>query len=389
MERRIGTVSRGVRCPIIREGDDLAKIVVDSVVEAGEYEGFGFNDKDVVAITESVVARNQGNYASVDAVAKDIKNKFGEETIGVIFPILSRNRFAICLKGIARGMDKITLLTSFPADEVGNGILDEQVLDESEYNLGSVITEEEYNETFGSWKHPFTGINMIDFYRELIEAEDCEVEFVFSNDIKTILDYNNDILACDIHTREKTIKILKAEGATVYGLHHVLAEPIGDSGFNPDYGVLGSNKATEETIKLFPNDCTDFVNKIQANIKEATGKTIEVMVYGDGAFKDPVGKIWELADPTTTLGATAGLAGTPKEVKLKYLASANEGKTAEEIEAIVAAESANRKKTEDVTGEASLGTTPRQITDLLASLADLTTGSGDRQTPVVLIKNYL
>ena len=386
--RCVGTVVRGIRTPIVKENDDLASIVVDSLMQAKESEGFEFQDRDVVAITEAVVAISEGNYVTVDDVAQDVQNKFPSKNIGLINPILSRNRFSIILKGIARGMDKITLLTSFPADEVGNGILDEQVLDESEYNLGSVITEEEYNETFGSWKHPFTGINMIDFYRELIEAEDCEVEFVFSNDIKTILDYNKDILACDIHTREKTIKILKAEGATVYGLHHVLAEPIGDSGFNPDYGVLGSNKATEEKLKLFPKTGDTLVNEVQKRPIDLTGKQIEVMVYGDGAFKDPVGKIWELADPVVSPAHTSGLVGYPNEIKLKYV-SDNKFADLKGDELKEAIKKEIKEKDADLTGQMiTEGTTPRVLTDLIGSLCDLTSGSGDKGTPVVFIQGY-
>ena len=296
--RCVGTVVRGIRTPIIKENDDLATIVVDSIMAAKESEGFEFKDKDVVAITEAVVGISEGNYVTVDDIAQDLQEKFPSKNIGVTNPILSRNRFSIVLKGIARGMDKITLLTSFPSDEVGNGILDEELLDNSEYNLASVISEEEYKKTFGSWKHPFTGINMIDFYKKLIESEDCEVEFVFSNDVKTILDYTSDVLSCDIHTREKTTKLLKNEGANVYGLHNVLTKPIGNSGFNPKTGQ-------------------QLVEEVQKRLIEISGKQIEVMVYGDGAFKDPVGHIWELADPVVSPAHTSGLIGTPNEIKLK------------------------------------------------------------------------
>ena len=386
--RCVGTVVRGIRTPIIKENDDLATIVVDSLMAAKESEGFEFKDKDVVAITEAVVGISEGNYVTVDDVAQDLQNKFPSKNIGVTNPILSRNRFSIILKGIARGMDKITLLTSFPADEVGNGILDEEVLDNSEYNLASVISEEEYKETFGSWKHPFTGINMIDFYRKLIESEDCEVEFVFSNDVKTILDYNTDILTCDIHTREKTTKLLKAEGANVYGLHNVLTEPIGDSGFNPKYGVLGSNKATEEKLKLFPKTGDKLVAEVQKRLIEISGKQIEVMVYGDGAFKDPVGHIWELADPVVSPAHTSGLIGTPNEIKLKYV-SDNKFADLRGDELKEAIKEEIKNKDSDLTGQMiTQGTTPRRLTDLIGSLYDLTSGSGDKGTPVVFIQGY-
>ena len=386
--RCVGTVVRGIRTPIVKENDDLATIVVDSLMAAKESEGFEFKDKDVVAITEAVVAISEGNYVTVDDVAEDLKSKFPSKNIGLVNPILSRNRFSIILKGIARGMDKITLLTSFPADEVGNGILDEELLEKSEYNLASIISEEEYAETFGSWIHPFTGINMIDFYRELIEAEDCEVEFVFSNNVKTILAYSKDVLACDIHTREKTIKLLKENGGNVYGLHHVLAEPVGDSGFNPDFGVLGSNKATEEKLKLFPKTGDAVVNEVQKRLIELTGKQIEVMVYGDGAFKDPVGHIWELADPVVSPAHTSGLVGTPNEIKLKYV-SDNKFADLKGDELKEAIKEEIRHKDKDLTGQMiTEGTTPRVLTDLIGSLCDLTSGSGDKGTPVVFIQGY-
>ena len=386
--RCVGTVIRGIRTPIIKENDDLATIVVNSLMTAKESEGFEFRDKDIVAITEAVVGISEGNYVTVDDVAKDVENKFPSKNIGVVNPILSRNRFSIILKGIARGMDKITLLTSFPADEVGNGILDERILDESEFNLGSIISEEAYMKTFGSWIHPFTGINMIDFYRELIESEDCEVEFVFSNDIKTILDYTNDVLTCDIHTREKTTKLLKEKGANVYGLHQILTEPIGDSGFNPDYGLLGSNKATEEKLKLFPRTGDKLVKEVQKRLIDLTGKQIEVMVYGDGAFKDPVGKIWELADPVVSPAHTDGLVGYPNEIKLKYV-SDNKFANLKGIELKDAIIDEIRNKAENLTGQMiTEGTTPRVLTDLIGSLCDLTSGSGDKGTPVVFIQGY-
>ena len=386
--RCVGTVVRGIRTPIIKENDDLATIVVDSIMAAKESEGFEFKDKDVVAITEAVVGISEGNYVTVDDIAQDLQEKFPSKNIGVTNPILSRNRFSIVLKGIARGMDKITLLTSFPSDEVGNGILDEELLDNSEYNLASVISEEEYKKTFGSWKHPFTGINMIDFYKELIESEDCEVEFVFSNDVKTILDYTSDVLSCDIHTREKTTKLLKNEGANVYGLHNVLTKPIGNSGFNPDYGLLGSNKATEERLKLFPKTGQQLVEEVQKRLIEISGKQIEVMVYGDGAFKDPVGHIWELADPVVSPAHTSGLIGTPNEIKLKYV-SDNKFADLKGDELKEAIKEEIKHKDKDLTGQMiTQGTTPRKLTDLIGSLCDLTSGSGDKGTPVVFIQGY-
>lgn len=386
--RNVGTVVRGIRTPIIKENDDLASIVIDSLMAAKESEGFKFKDKDIVAITEAVVGISEGNYVTVDDIAEDLQEKFPSKKIGVVNPILSRNRFSIVLKGIARGMDKITLLTSFPSDEVGNGILDESILDESEFNLASVISEKEYYETFGSWIHPFTGINMIDFYKELIESEDCEVEFVFSNDIKTILDYTNDVLTCDIHTREKSTKLLKEKGANVYGLHEILAEPVGDSGYNPDYGLLGSNKATEEKLKLFPKTGDELVMEVQKRLMDLTGKQIEVMVYGDGAFKDPVGHIWELADPVVSPAHTPGLVGTPNEIKLKYV---SDNKFADlkgdELKEAIKEEIKNKDK--DLTGQMiTEGTTPRVLTDLIGSLCDLTSGSGDKGTPVIFIQGY-
>ena len=386
--RCVGTVVRGIRTPIIKKGDDLASIVVDSLMAAKEAEGFEFKDRDIVSITEAVVGISEGNYVTVDDVAEDLANKFPSKRIGVTTPILSRNRFSIILKGIARGMDKITLLTSFPADEVGNGILDEEILDKSEYHLGSTITESEYEETFGSWIHPFTGINMIDFYREIIESEGCEAEFVFSNDVKTILDYTNDVLTCDIHTRDKTTKLLADLGANVYGLHQVLTEPVNGSGFNPDYGLLGSNKATEERLKLFPKTGDALVREVQKRLFDLTGKQIEVMVYGDGAFKDPVGKIWELADPVVSPAHTDGLIGTPNEIKLKYV-SDNKFPDLEGDELKEAIKDEIKHKDKDLTGQMiTEGTTPRRLTDLIGSLCDLTSGSGDKGTPVVFIQGY-
>lgn len=387
--RNVGTVVRGIRTPIIRENDDLASIVVDSLMNAKESEGFNFRDKDVVAITEAVVGISEGNYVTVDDIAKDMQNKFPSKNIGVVFPILSRNRFSMILKGIARGMDKITMLLSFPSDEVGNGILDEDVLDNSKYSLGSIISESEYEEVFGSFLHPFTGINMVDFYRDLVKSENCDIEFVFSNDPKVILNYTKDVLNCDIHTRNRTKKIIKDAGANlVYGLFEVMSESIDGSGFNPMYGLLGSNKATEERLKLFPKNGDILVTEIQKRLKELTGKNIEVMVYGDGAFKDPVGHIWELADPVVSPFYTSGLSGVPNEIKLKYI-SDNKFADLEGEELKSAIKNEIRKKDDNLKGNMlSQGTTPRRITDLIGSLCDLTSGSGDKGTPVVFIQGY-
>ena len=387
--RCVGTVVRGIRTPIIKENDDLAGIVVDSLMNASESEGFKFRDRDVVAITEAVVGISEGNYATVDDVAKDMQKKFPSKKIGVVYPILSRNRFSIILKGIARGMDKITMLLSFPKDEVGNSILDEEKLDDSKFNLASTFTEKEYYKYFGDFKHPFTGINMVDFYKELIESENCEVEFVFSNDVKDILKYTKDVLNCDIHTRYKTKKALENAGAkTVYGLYEVLSESVDGSGFNPNYGLLGSNKATEEKLKLFPRSGDKLVKKIQKDLKKKTGKNIEVMVYGDGAFKDPVGHIWELADPVVSPAYTSGLEGTPNELKLKYL-SDNKFADLKGDELKSAIKGEIKAKEKNLVGNMlSQGTTPRRITDLIGSLCDLTSGSGDKGTPVVFVQGY-
>ncbi len=386
--RCVGTVVRGIRTPIIKEGDDLTNIVVDSLMKASDIEGFKFKDKDVVAITESVVAISEGNFATVDDIALDIQNKFPSKNIGIVYPILSRNRFSMILKGIARGMDKITMFLSFPSDEVGNDILDKDILDNSKFNLSSIITEEEYKETFGNFKHPFTGINMVDFYKELIENENCEVEFVFSNNLKDILNYTNDVLTCDIHDRIKTKQILKEKGANVYGLFEVMNESINGSGYNPDYGLLGSNKSTEERLKLFPKTGNKVVLDIQNKLRELTGKTIEVMVYGDGAFKDPVGKIWELADPVVSPAYTSGLIGTPNELKLKYV-SDNKYSNLKGEELKLAIKEEIKNKEADLKGKMlSEGTTPRRLTDLIGSLCDLTSGSGDKGTPVVFIQGY-
>lgn len=390
MERLVGTVSRGVRAPIIREGDNLVQIVVDSVLAAGQSEGFSFHDRDVVAVTEAVVARAQGNYAHINDIAADVKAKLGGETIGVIFPILSRNRFSVCLKGIARGAKKVVLMLSFPADEVGNHLIDEDLLDEKGVNPWSdVLTEEKYRELFGRVLHPFTGVDYIEFYSELIRESGAEVEIILSNNPKTILDYTDKVLCCDIHTRNRTKRILKKAGASiVLGLDDIMTESVNGSGFNPNYGLLGSNKATEETVKLFPKDCDVFVSEVAALMKEKTGKNIEVMVYGDGAFKDPVGKIWELADPVVSPAYTPGLEGTPNEVKLKYLADNNFASLSGDAlkEAI---SDYIRNKDADLKGQmVSQGTTPRRLTDLIGSLADLTSGSGDKGTPIILIQGY-
>lgn len=390
MQRKIGTVSRGVRCPIIREGDNLAKIVVDSVVEAAESEGFEFHDKDVVAITESVVARNQGNYASIDAIAKDVKNKFGDETIGVIFPILSRNRFAICLRGIARGAKKVVLMLSYPSDEVGNALVTMDMIDEAGLNpYSDVLSLEEYRKHFGYHKHEFTGVDYVEYYADLIKAEGAEVEIVFANQAKTILNYTSHILNCDIHTRKRTKRILLAGGAkAVYSLDEILTESVDGSGYNAKFGLLGSNKSTEDSIKLFPRECQDLVLDIQSMLKDRTGKHFEVMVYGDGAFKDPQGKIWELADPCVSPAFTDGLVGTPNELKLKYLAD-NDFKDLSGEELTQAISKSIKEKNDNLVGNmASQGTTPRQLTDLIGSLCDLTSGSGDKGTPIVLVQGY-
>lgn len=386
--RTIGTVVRGVRAPIIKAGDDLATIVVDSVLAAQKEEGFKFRDKDIVAVTEAVVGKAEGNFVTVDDIAVDVQKKYPSGEVGLVNPILSRNRFSICLKGIARGMKKIYIQLSFPSDEVGNGILDEEILEKSKYNLSSVISENEYDEIFGSYLHPFTGINMVDFYRELVKAENCEVEFVFSNDCKTILNYTDNVLVCDIHTREKTKKLLSGDNVTVYDLADIMSEANGDSGFNPDYGLLGSNKSTEEKLKLFPKTGDVLVKKIHDMLFDKTGKNIEVMVYGDGAFKDPVGKIWELADPVVSPAYTDGLIGTPNELKLKYI-SDNKYKDLSGDELVSAMKKEIAAKDNNLKGRMETqGTTPRRLTDLIGSLCDLTSGSGDKGTPIVFIQGY-
>lgn len=387
--RCVGTVVRGIRTPIIKENADLASIVVNSLMKAKENEKFEFKDKDIVAITEAVVGISEGNYVSVDDIAEDIKNKFPNKKIGLVYPILSRNRFSMILKGIARAMNKITMLLSFPSDEVGNGILDEEILENSDFSLSSVITEEQYKKYFGNYLHPFTGINMVDFYKELVESENCKIEFVFSNNAKTILEYTKDILVCDIHTRFKTKKILEDAGAkTIYGLSEVMNNPINGSGYNKEYGLLGSNKATEERLKLFPKSGDKLVKEIQDKLKKLTGKTIEVMVYGDGAFKDPIGHIWELADPVVSPSYTSGLIGTPNELKLKYI-SDNKFKDLEGENLKEAIKNEIKNKDNNLKGNIlSQGTTPRRFTDLIGSLCDLTSGSGDKGTPVVFIQGY-
>lgn len=389
-ERRVGTVSRGIRCPIIREGDDLAKIVADSVIEAAEYESFELRDKDVISVTESIVARAQGNYCSVDDIAADVKAKLGGGTIGVIFPILSRNRLAVCLRGIAKGAKKVVLMLSYPSDEVGNELVSLDKIDAAGINpYSDVLTLEKYRELFGVNKHEFTGVDYVEYYGDLVREMGAEVEIIFANQAKAILDYADCILTCDIHTRARTKRILKAAGAKIVcGLDDIMNAPVNGSGCNEKYGLLGSNKSTEEKVKLFPRDCQDFVLDVQKKILEATGKHVEVMVYGDGAFKDPKGKIWELADPVVSPAFTEGLIGTPNELKLKYLAD-NDYKdlTGEALKEAIS--KSIREKSGDLVGNmASQGTTPRQLTDLIGSLCDLTSGSGDKGTPVVLVQGY-
>ena len=388
-ERRVGTVSRGIRCPIFREGDDLATMVVDSVLGAAESEGFELRDKDVVAMTESIVARCQGNYASVDAIAKDVKNKLGGETIGIIWPILSRNRFAICLRGMAKGAKKVVLMLSYPSDEVGNALLTMDQIDEAGINpYSDVLTEAKYRELFGENKHQFTGVDYVKYYGDLIKEMGAEAEIIFANHAEEILKYTNNVITCDIHTRARTKRILKAKGANVYGMDDILNTSIDGNGYNENYGLLGSNKATEDTIKLFPRDCQGLVEDIQAKLKAKTGKNVEVMVYGDGAFKDPVGKIWELADPVVSPAYTKGLEGTPNELKLKYLADNDYADlTGDALKAAVS-EAIKAKESDLVGNMASEGTTPRRLTDLIGSLCDLTSGSGDKGTPVILIQGY-
>ncbi len=390
MERKVGTVSRGIRGPIIRQGDNLIDITVNSVMEAAESEGFSLRDRDVIAVTESIVARAQGNYASVENIAADVKAKLGGETIGVIFPILSRNRFAICLKGIAMGAKKVVLMLSYPSDEVGNALLTYDQLDEAGINpYSDVLTLEKYRELFGENKHEFTGVDYVEYYSNIIREAGAEVEVIFANQAKTILNYTDCVLTCDIHTRKRTKRILKENGAKVVcGLDDIMTSSIDGSGYNAKYGLLGSNKSTEDQIKLFPQECQDLVEGIQAEILKLTGKHVEVMVYGDGAFKDPQGKIWELADPVVSPAFTSGLVGTPNELKLKYLAD-NDFKNLSGAELKEAISKTIKEKDANLVGNmASQGTTPRQLTDLIGSLCDLTSGSGDKGTPIILIQGY-
>lgn len=390
-ERRVGTVSRGIRCPIIREGDDLASIVTTSVLEAAEFEGFELRDRDVIAVTESVVARAQGNYASVDAIAADVKAKLGGGTVGVIFPILSRNRFAICLRGIAKGAKKIVLMLSYPSDEVGNELVSLDKIDAAGVNpYSDVLTLEKYRELFGENKHEFTGVDYVEYYGNLVKECGAEVEIIFANQAKTILNYTDCVINCDIHTRARTKRILKAAGAKVVcGLDDIMNAPVNGSGCNEKYGLLGSNKSTEDTVKLFPRECKDLVLDIQKRILDATGKHVEVMVYGDGAFKDPQGKIWELADPVVSPAFTDGLIGTPNELKLKYLADNDFKELSGEALKKAISDSIRAKDGSSLVGNmAAQGTTPRQLTDLIGSLCDLTSGSGDKGTPVILVQGY-
>ncbi|MEQ7050690.1 coenzyme F420-0:L-glutamate ligase [Paenibacillaceae sp. P-4] len=390
MERMVGTVVRGLRCPIINQGDSIEEIVVDSVLKASEAEGFRIQDKDIVTVTESIVARAQGNYVTIDHIAQDVRAKFGDETVGVIFPILSRNRFAICLRGIAKGAKKIVLMLSYPSDEVGNHLVDLDLLDEKGINPWTdVLTEQKYRELFGYNKHTFTGVDYIDYYKSLIEEYGVECEVIFSNHPKTILEYTKNVLTCDIHTRFRTKRILKANGGErVYGLDDIMTTSIEGSGYNEAYGLLGSNKSTENSVKLFPRNSQPIVDNIQRVLKEKTGKQVEVMIYGDGAFKDPVGKIWELADPVVSPAYTAGLDGTPNEVKLKYLADNNFAHLkGEELKQAIS-EYITNKGADLVGAMEAQGTTPRRLTDLIGSLSDLTSGSGDKGTPIIFIQGY-
>ena len=390
MERRVGTISRGIRCPIIREGDDLVKVTVDSVLLAAESEGFQLRNRDVIALTESIVARAQGNYADIKDIAEDIKNKLGGDTIGVIFPILSRNRFSILLRAIAMACKKVVLMLSYPSDEVGNALLSYDDLDEAGVNpYCNILSLEQYRNLFGYKKHEFTGVDYIEYYSQIIREAGAEVEVVFANQAKAILNYTDNVLCCDIHTRQRTKRILKANGANIVcGLDDILTESVNGSGYNTKYGLLGSNKSTEEKVKLFPNECKDLVLAIQDEILKRCGVLVEVMVYGDGAFKDPQGKIWELADPVVSPAYTDGLIGTPNEIKLKYLAD-NDFKDLSGEELKKAISESIKAKSENLVGNmASQGTTPRQLTDLIGSLCDLTSGSGDKGTPIILVQGY-
>lgn len=391
MSRMFGTVSMGIRAPIIREGDNLVDIVTDSIQQAMKYDGLTPRDRDVVAMTEAIVARAQGNYASVDNIAEDVRTKLGGDTVGVIFPILSRNRFAICLRGIAKGCKKVVLMLSYPSDEVGNHLIDLDILDEKGVNpYSDVLTEDRYRELFGYTKHPFTGVDYVEYYSNLIRESGAEVEVIFANDPRAILNYTKNVINCDIHTRVRTKRMLKAAGAEkVFGLDEIMTAPVNGSGCNEKYGLLGSNKATEDTVKLFPRDCQDLVMDIQARLLEITGKHIEVMVYGDGAFKDPVGKIWELADPVVSPAYTPGLEGTPNELKLKYLADNDFADLSGEALRDAIKEKIQQKDGSSLVGNmAAQGTTPRRLTDLIGSLCDLTSGSGDKGTPIIYIQGY-
>ena len=391
MGRMLGTVSMGVRAPIIRQGDDLVQIVTGSILEAMKEDGLQPRNRDVIAMTEAIVARAQGNYASVDAIAEDIKAKFGGDTVGVIFPILSRNRFAICLRGIAKGCKKIVLMLSYPSDEVGNHLIDWDMMDKNNVDpYKDVLDEQTYRKMFGFVKHPFTGVDYVEYYSNLIRECGADVEVVFANDPRAVLKYTKNVLNCDIHTRARTKRLLKAAGAErVYGLDEIMTAPVNGSGYNEKYGLLGSNKATEDTVKLFPRDCQDLVEGIQDKLLEVTGKHIEVMVYGDGAFKDPVGKIWELADPVVSPAYTAGLEGTPNELKLKYLADNDFADLSGEALRDAIKTKIQQKDGSSLVGNmAAQGTTPRRLTDLIGSLCDLTSGSGDKGTPIVYIQGY-
>ncbi len=390
MSRMVGTISRGVRAPIIRSGDDLVTIVTDSVLEAAKEDGFVIRDRDIIAMTEAIVARAQGNYASVDDIATDVKAKFGGETVGVIFPILSRNRFAVCLKGMAKGAKKIVLMLSYPSDEVGNHLVSLDILDEKGINpYSDVLTLDQYRELFGYSKHRFTGVDYVEYYESLIRECGADCEVIFANDPRAILKYTKNVLNCDIHTRARTKRLLKAAGAEiVFGMDEIMRAPVNGSGYNENYGLLGSNKATEEQVKLFPRDCQTLVEDIQKLVFEKTGKRVEVMVYGDGAFKDPVGKIWELADPVVSPAYTSGLEGTPSELKLKYLADNDFADLSGDALKEAIKQKIQEKDADLVGNMISEGTTPRRLTDLIGSLCDLTSGSGDKGTPIVFIQGY-
>lgn len=390
MTRRIGTISRGLRAPIIKSGDDLEKIVVDTLMDCINNNEFQIGSKDVLAITESILARAQNNYATIDQLATDVKNKLGEDTIGLVFPILSRNRFSVCLKGIARAVKKVVLMLSYPSDEVGNHLLDLDLLDEKGINpYTDVLTQQQFESIFGKPKHTFTGVDYVNYYKSLIEQQGAEAEIIFANNPRKIVDYTDKVLCCDIHSRARSKRLIKQAGASiVLGLDDLLTSSVNGSGYNPNYGILGSNKATEDTIKLFPIHCQEFVEAVQKDIKERTGKTVEVMIYGDGAFKDPVGKIWELADPVVSPGYTSGLVGQPNELKLKYIAD-NEFASLQGEELKQAIEKAIKEKDANLVGQMKTeGTTPRRLTDLLGSLCDLTSGSGDKGTPFIYIQGY-